>query len=228
MDGGAMGKRQRIQDARGMTLVELMVGLLVFSMVMGAVFSLFSTSLTAYWKGDLATQVQQGGRISLERIARDLRQARRLINATTGGSFTFNTACNPYQISFVLPHLGPVTLSDGTTIYATDAIASGQIPYDGWYVSYYLSAVQGGTTPNAVGPYLERTAYNVVVPSLSTVSIASNVTSLAFASGSSCPATSAREVTVTVTASQTATGQNVSSTDIVKSDVALRNSGGPP
>ncbi len=227
-----MGKQRRIQDARGMTLVELMVGLLVFSMVMGAVFSLFSTSLTAYWKGDLATQVQQGGRLSLERMARDLRQARRLINGTTGGSFTFNIACNPYQISLVLPHLATVTLSDGTTIYATDALASGQIPYDGSYVSYFLSANPAGSfgdkTPNAVGPYLQRVVYDIAGTSLSTVSVASNVTSLAFASAGSCPGTSAREVTVTVTASQTATGQNVSSTDVVKSDVALRNSGGPP
>lgn len=219
--------RRRIQDARGMTLVELMVVLLVFSMVMGAVFSLLQTSLTAYWKGDLATQVQQGGRISLDRLTRDLRQARRIINSVTSGGFTFNTFCSTPQISFVLPHLATVTLADGTTIYATDANSSGTIPYDGSYASYYLAAAQGGTTPNATGPFLEQTVYDLVGATLSTRSIATNVTGLAFldrATGA-CPSTSpaARDVVVTVTASQTATGQNVSSTDVVKSDVTLRN-----
>ncbi len=221
-----------------MTFVELLVVLLVFSMVMGAVFSLLSTSLRAYWKGDLATQVQQGGRIGLERIMRDLRQARRLINGVTetvgSSTFTFNTvggdptSCPNPQISLVLPHLATVTLSDGSTIYTTDPDSSGVIPRDGWYVSYYLAASQAGqlgsTTPNAAGPFLQRTVYDVVGNTLSTVSVASNVTSLAFLAGSTvCPGTGPREVTVKLTASQTASGQNVSSTDVVTSDVALRN-----
>jgi len=203
-----------------MTLVELMVVLLVFSMVMGAVFSLLQTSLTAYWKGDLATQVQQGGRISLDRLTRDLRQARRLITGVTQGGFTFNTTCTPApQLSFVLPHTATVTLADSSTIYATDANSSGTIPYDGSYVSYYLAATQGGTTPNSSGPFLSKTVYDLVAATLATTTVASNITALS----TGCPATTAREITITVTASQTATGQKVSSTDVVKSDVTLRN-----
>jgi prepilin-type N-terminal cleavage/methylation domain-containing protein len=216
---------RRLRDARGMTLVELMVVLLVFSLVSAAVFSLLFTSLKAYWKGDLATQVQQGGRLGLDRLTRDVRQARRLLASTGAGGFTFATSCSPNpQISFVLPHLKSVSLADGSTIYATDPNpTTGAIPYDGWYVSYYLSAAQGSTTPDATGPYLERTVYDLTAQSLTTQSIASNVTALAFSSGGACPTASTREVTITLTASQTATGQNVSSTDVVKSDVALRN-----
>ncbi len=221
--------RRYIRNDRGMTLVELLVVLLVFSMVMGAVFSIFSTSLTAYWKGDLATQVQQGGRISLDRLTRDLRQARAPLNGVSGGTFTFNTTCTPNpQISFVQPHLGTVTLSSAGTsypIYATDANASGQMPYDGYYVSYYLSATQGDTTPNAVGPYLEKTVWDIVNASLTTVSVASNVTGLTLADRStgSCPTAGSLEVTIQITASQTATGERVSSTDVITSDVTLRN-----
>lgn len=214
-------------DARGMTLVELMIVMLVFSLVSGAVFSLLFTSLKAYWKGDLATQVQQGGRLAMDRLGRDLRQARRLLDSSTQqtqGGFTFTTSCGATpQISFVLPHLGNVTLTDGSTIYATDPSSSGAIPYDGSYVSYYLSATPGGTTPNAAGPYLERTVWNISGATLTTQSIAANITSLSFTAGGACPTKATRELTVTLTASQVASGQNVSSTDTVTSDVSLRN-----
>ncbi len=218
---------RHIRDERGMTLVELMTVLMVFSLVMGAVFSVFMTSLTAYWKGDLATQVQQGGRIGLDRLTRDLRQGRALINAQTWGGFTFNTACTPNpQISFVQPHIGNVQLSNGSFISATDAnTTTGAMPYDGYDVSYYLAAAQasasGGTTPNAGGPYLNKTVWDKVNASLTTVTIASNVTGLAFPG--TCPTTTSREITVQITASQTVTSTNVSSKDVVTSDVALRN-----
>lgn len=131
---------RHVRDARGMTLVELMVTLLVFSLVSTAVFSILFTSLKAYWKSDLATQVQQNGRLGMDRLTRDLRQARRLLDSSTQqtqGGFTFTTSCSPNpQISFVLPHYGSVALADGSTIYATDPNSSGMIPYDGSYVSY--------------------------------------------------------------------------------------------
>ncbi len=218
---------RRLTDERGMTLVELMTALLVFSLVAGAILSVFMVSLQAYWKGDLATQVQQGGRLSIDRLTRDLRQARRLCTAgATGcvqGGFTFDTNCTTPQISFVLPHVATVTLAVTPTasIYATDPDVNGTIPKDGNDVSYYLAATQGGTTPNTTGPYLERTQWDG--SQLTTVTVASNITGLAFAAAGACPATTSREVTVTITAAQTVTSTNVSSTDTNTSDVALRN-----
>jgi type II secretory pathway pseudopilin PulG len=213
-----------------MTLVELLIVLAVFSLVMGAVLSIFTTSLKAFWKGDLNTQVQQGGRLSLDRISRELRASRRLITGVTQGGFTFNLTCNPNpQISFVLPHMVTVTLSDGTTsAYVTDANGSGTNPYDGWYVSYYLAATPGSATQNATGPYLIRKQYDLVGLALSTTTVATNITSLAFLdrATSACPtagASGTRDVKLTVTASQTATGQGLTATDVVSSDVTLRN-----
>jgi type II secretory pathway pseudopilin PulG len=213
-----------------MTLVELLIVLAVFSLVMGAVLSIFTTSLKAFWKGDLNTQVQQGGRLSLDRISRELRASRRLITGVTQGGFTFNLTCSPNpQISFVLPHMVTVTLSDGTTsAYVTDANGSGTNPYDGWYVSYYLAATPGSATQNATGPYLIRKQYDLVGLALSTTTVATNITSLAILdrATSACPtagASGTRDVKLTVTASQTATGQGITATDVVSSDVTLRN-----
>lgn len=239
-------RRWNWQDARGMTLVELMLVLAIFTIVMGAVASVLLSSLQAYWKGDQNTQIQQSGRVALDRLNRDFRQARRLcISAPTCGTqggfgFTVNggvvgCAGNP-QISFVLPHFGNVTLSDNTTqIWMTDAKPAapnqGQIPYDGSYVSYYLAAsanawssADSTTWPNASGPYLKKTVWDITGSALSTVTVVSNITAMTLTAGGSCPVAASREMTVALTASIPVSGQPVPpSSEVVTTDIYLRN-----
>ena len=221
------------RGARGMTLIELMITLVVLSLASGAVLTLFQASLKAYWKGDINTQVQQGGRTGFERLTREIRAARRLYTGTSGG-FTFALACSPSapQISFVLPHYALVNLSGTPTtqIYTTDMNAQGQMPYDGTYVSYYLSASQptpSNQTPtlNSTGPYLVRTTYTLSSSTLGSSAVASNVTTLSFldAVSAACPTTSSRQLTIALTASQQTVSQGVSSTDVVTANIILRN-----
>jgi hypothetical protein len=214
-----------------MTLAELLVVLLITTIVSGAVLTVFLTSLTSFTKGSVGTQVQQAGRVGADRLSRELRLARRLYSGTQGG-FLFNlpavSPCN--QISFVLPHMALVTLSDASQVYLTDANPStGVMPYDGLFVSYYLSSGSPSLTggQNGTGPYLVRTWYDGTT--LSSQIVANNVTGLAFAVGGACPTTASRLVTVTVTAYQQANGvgassqQVTSATDVVTLDVGLRN-----
>jgi hypothetical protein len=210
-----------------------MTVLLVFSLIMGAVSSLLITSLAIYSKGSVNTQAQASARIALSRLVREVRQARRLINGTgepaNGGTFTFETACGPApEISFALPHTAVYALSDGTTAYATDANAVGANPYDGWYVSYYLSAAQAGTgslppPPDASGPYVIRVQYDLTAGALSYATVAGGVTALTVAAQGACLTASARNLSITMTGSAAAVNEAVSSTDVVTSDVTLRN-----
>jgi prepilin-type N-terminal cleavage/methylation domain-containing protein len=225
---------------RGITLIELMIVLVILSLTTEAIFSLVYASLKTFWKGDAATQAQQGARTSTDRMMRDLRQARRLITGVTKSvgptSVTINTGCTTPQVSFALPHLTSINLTDSSSIYATDPYAAGAVPgstppagtvpYDGWYVSYYLAAASNSATPNTTGPYLIRASYDGTAITLAT--IARNVTGLALNPGGTCPTTSSREFTVQVTAIQNQTGQNVSSQTIITDDAALRDQGGPP
>ena len=220
-------RRARVRE-RGMTLIELMIVMLILSVTSEAIFSLVYASLKTYWKGDAATQAQQGARISVDRMTRDLKQARKLINGGTrtvgATSVTFNTGCTTPQISFRLPHLASISLADGSTVFDTEPDpTSGQIPRDGWDVSYYLAAASNSATPNTTGPFLIRAAYDIVGNTLTLTTVAGNVTGFALNPGGTCPTTSSREFTVQVTASQTQTGQNVSSQTIVRDDVTLRN-----
>jgi Tfp pilus assembly protein PilW len=209
-----------------MTLLEMLIVLAILLLATTAIFSLLFASLKAYWQGDVATQVQQSARTSTDRMDRDFRQAGRLITGVTetvgATSVTFNTSCT--QVSFELPHLALVTLTDNSTIYATDANGSGQQPYPGWYVSYYLAASPGSAAPNTAGPYLIRASYNLVgTAALTLQTIASNITSLSASAGGSCPTTATREFTVTLTAFLKQAGQNVQSQTVIVDDVALRN-----
>jgi prepilin-type N-terminal cleavage/methylation domain-containing protein len=224
MDARRHGSMRQLKgDERGMTLMELMIVLLILSVVSGAMFSLLFASLRAYWQGDVASQAQQGARISIDRMMRDLRQARRLINNVTESSVTFNTTCATPQVSFAMPHFASVGLSDGSSVFMEDPNASGTLPYDGSYVSYYLAATPNSAAPGS-GPYLIRAAYDLVANTLTLANVATDVTALSFvASGGGCPGTATREFTVTVTGHQQATGQNVVSQTIITDDVTLRN-----
>lgn len=234
-----MATRRRAQTSRppadrGMTLIELMVVMTILSLTSSALFSLLFAGFKTYWKGDAATQVQQGARISVDRMIRDLRQAGQLLNGVTetagATSVTFNTSCTTPQISMVLPHLASVSLSPTATIFATDAETGamphpGLFPYAGWYVSYYLAASSNSATANTAGPYLIRAAYDLVGNTITLTNVAGNVTGLSLSAGGSCPTASSREFTIQVTASsQTQTAQNVSSQTTVTGDVTLRNS----
>lgn len=219
---------------RGMTIIELMIVLLILSLTSDALFSLLFAGYKTYWKGDVATQVQQGARVSVDRMIRDLRQAGQLVNGVTetvgATTITFNTSCTPNpQISMALPHLATVSLTPSGSIFATDAETGGmphpgQMPYLGTYVSYYLAASSNSATANAAGPYLIRAAYDLVGNTIVLTNVAANVTGLSLNPAGTCPTAASKEFTVQVTASQTQTGQNVASTAIVTGDVTLRNS----
>ena len=231
-----MRRRRRVPGIsrdRGMTLIELIIVLAILSVTSDAIFSIMFASLKTYWKGDLATQVQQGARISSDRMVRDLRQAGSLIDGKTktvgATTVNFNTSCGAApQISFVLPHLTLITLSDGSPIYDTDANGSGVIPYDGWYVSYYLAASSNSATPNATGPFLIRASYDFAGNAITLATVANDITGLTLSAVGACPTTAAHEFTVTLTAHQqtggqvTATGYQQSQT-VITDDVALRN-----
>jgi type II secretory pathway pseudopilin PulG len=222
-------------DIRGMSLVEVVIAVAVLAMIAGGMMTVAITTTRANWKARNNIEAQQNARIGLDKLTRDLRQAGKLFsNGTAYGGFIFTIACsgNP-QISFVLPHVKSFTLSDNTTVWAPDIRATdGKVPYDGWYVSYYLAAVDGGTTLNASGPYLVRTTWDLTTSTLSSKTAVRNVSGLVFSDrvSSACPTAwvsqsqpGTRETVVTLTSSQRLGDGSVVSTTTMVQDVMLRN-----
>lgn len=223
------------QDTRGMSLMEVIVAVAVIAMIAGSMASVLVTSLRTNWKANNNVQSQQNARIGLDKLTRDLRQAGRLYSSLTSfGGFTFQTLCTPSpQISFVLPHVAMTSLNGGTQIWAPDPrTTDGKIPYDGWYVSYYLAPTSGGATQNGSGPYLVRASWNLVGTStLSTQTAAQGISGLAFLDRVSgvCPSAASaspqgRDIKVTLTSTQYQADQTtVVSTTTMTQDVTLRN-----
>lgn len=60
---------------RGVTLVELMVAVALLSLIMVAFFTIFKGGTSAWRKGDIRTELVQNGRIALDRMASEIRQA---------------------------------------------------------------------------------------------------------------------------------------------------------
>jgi type II secretory pathway component PulJ len=63
------------RDERGFTLAELLVAFAMLVLVLGGVLAIHSSALQAYVAGSNRTEVQQGARVALERVAREIRKA---------------------------------------------------------------------------------------------------------------------------------------------------------
>lgn len=64
---------------KGFTLTELLVTLTIFLIITTAVYSGFNLSQKAYSEGQNSVEITQNGRVVMERIAREVRQAKRII-----------------------------------------------------------------------------------------------------------------------------------------------------
>jgi len=219
------------RDIRGFFLIELLIVLVLVSLAVGAAYSLFSTSLKAYWKGDINTQVQASARLAIDQIARDIRQSEIVLPPLLEGGFQFDNKCPPFppQLSLSIPQRNDLTLSDGTTIFATYLSSQGVLQA-GEHVSWYLASTNdpsnpASLTPNLSGPYLMRHVWHLGpgTPAGWTQTIAINITFLSFGAYP-CPsyAGDTRQVTITLTSSQVAAGQGVGSTDTVTTTATLR------
>jgi prepilin-type N-terminal cleavage/methylation domain-containing protein len=70
---------------KGFTLVELLVTIVVLSLVLGAVYEGYSLSQKASREGERAAEIAQNGRVILERIVREIRQAEEIVTELPEG-----------------------------------------------------------------------------------------------------------------------------------------------
>lgn len=62
----------------GFTLTELLVTITIFVLVLGGVYSSYVLSQRAFLEGERAAELTQNGRVFLERLTREVRQAREI------------------------------------------------------------------------------------------------------------------------------------------------------
>lgn len=64
---------------KGFTLTESLVVVFIFILILGAVYSAYVLNQQAYRQGETAAELNQNGRVILERMTREIRQAREMV-----------------------------------------------------------------------------------------------------------------------------------------------------
>lgn len=70
---------KRNQTLKSFTLVEVLVTISLFLIIVVTIYSVQAFSQKAYQRGEVATEIIQNGRVILERISRELRQAKYIV-----------------------------------------------------------------------------------------------------------------------------------------------------
>lgn len=71
---------------RGFTLAEMLVAVTIFVLVIIAVYSSYALSQRGYLSGEEVAEITQNGRVILERMTREIRQAKRMVTGLAGGT----------------------------------------------------------------------------------------------------------------------------------------------
>jgi len=90
---------------KGFTSTELLIAITIFVIVTGAVYLAFNLSQKAYREGQNSAEITQNGRVIIERISREIRQAKEVIgdfpsaeeDATSSITFEDGHISDPYH-----------------------------------------------------------------------------------------------------------------------------------
>ena len=165
---------------RGMTLTELMVGLVMGMIIIAGIYSVLYTSQQANAITEQTVELQQNGRVAMELISQDLKVAG--FGTTTGISGSTCTSpvtpadqtstgkdTGPDSISLVVPYLVGTVLTAVTGSAATNTVQlnSGALAAaiaDGFAVNAIFSL--GGVVTNTVGNLASATDTITTVTSI--------------------------------------------------------------
>ncbi len=86
--------------SRGFTLTELLITITILVIVTTAVYQSYSLSQKAYREGETSAEITQNGRVIVERISREIRQAKEIV-----GDFPEERASAQEEIIFEDGHI---------------------------------------------------------------------------------------------------------------------------
>ncbi|PIR91460.1 hypothetical protein COU03_02125 [bacterium (Candidatus Gribaldobacteria) CG10_big_fil_rev_8_21_14_0_10_41_12] len=111
----------------GFTIVEVLVATAIFVLAIGLVFNIYVLAQKFYQRGETEAELLQNGRITLERISRDIRQAAEMV-----------TALPQTPDSLLSPPPSAIEFQDGHQPSPYDSLGS-----DYYYIRYYLATSTG-------------------------------------------------------------------------------------
>ncbi|MEK9153237.1 MAG: hypothetical protein AAB723_01400 [Patescibacteria group bacterium] len=112
---------------QGFTIVEILVATAIFVLAIGLVLNIYILAQKFYQRGETEAELLQNGRIVIERISRDVRQAAEMVTAL------------PQTPDLLLsPPPSAIEFQDGHQPSPYDSLGS-----DYYYIRYYLATSTG-------------------------------------------------------------------------------------
>src|SRR6185503_3789460 len=132
--GGVVNSFERVQRQAGFTLVEMMVALVLFTVVIGSIYSIYVRGEKSQQVGIELAEATQNARSGVDLIARELRSAGYGVNPAVQPAIVVGSQ---YRVTFALDLNGNRTIDMGEVItYFLDSntsdpiVASSSNPYD--------------------------------------------------------------------------------------------------
>lgn len=125
----------------GFTLSEMLIVVTIFILVIVAVYSVYALSQRSYLNGEEVAEITQNGRVILERVSREIRQAKEIITELPEERMDA-----PSEIKFQDGHISLVSeenTAQGGSI-STVTLASGASDEDDYYKDMFVKII-GGT-----------------------------------------------------------------------------------
>ena len=162
-----------LQKSRGFSLIELMIVVAMLSLVMGAVYSLYTTHQRSAYTQDEVVEVQQNLRIAMESLGRDIRMAgfmvpinsatvpdRTAIRSAGSSTIVLNTASESGTVAVMDLPGSPAQQTGLTAPFQVDSLDA----LDGFTVGNYVRIVDPQTSDGPKsGTAPTNTIYQVAV-----------------------------------------------------------------
>lgn len=96
-----------LKKGEGFTSIEVVIVVIIFALIITVVYSVYNLSSRAYLEGENVAEITQNGRVILERISREIRQAREIVTELPEERIN-----PPAEIQFQDGHLSLVSEED--------------------------------------------------------------------------------------------------------------------
>ena len=106
-----------MKTTKAFTLIELMIAMAIFSIILGAIYSVLSMGRTSYYTGDIQIAVQQEARKAMGKMTREIREASS-VNLSDGYPFLIQTNRIKYEVNS--GQLQKIIEGGSTTVLAND------------------------------------------------------------------------------------------------------------
>ncbi len=131
---------RKLFHQKGFTLTEIIIVVAIFSLIIVTVFSIYILNQQAYIEGEIKGEIIQNGRVILERMSREIRQARGIVTQLPEEKIN-----PPSEIKFHDGHLPLVSETNTTQGGSNNTVilASAASSQNDYYKDMFVKIIEG-------------------------------------------------------------------------------------